>query len=112
MLKVLQLGSPVSCLNAMDPNPLVQFSKCTGVLVQGDNKRGRQNALYSELFKRRSPIGVSKWQEPELPFLFVQLAVTSSKKEQATNSDLGAFLREAQGLRSDVCQTAWAAHRR
>ena len=75
-------------------HPLVNFPISGVIWYQGENNVGTQ-ALYGELFKTLITDWRKQWQEPELPFLFVQLASYLKQKDQATNSDW-ALLREAQ----------------
>lgn len=96
---------PGVLFNAMI-HPLVNFP-ITGVIwYQGENNVGA-NALYSELFKGLITDWRQQWQEPELPFLFVQLASYLKQKEQATNSDW-ALLREAQASALTLPNTGMA----
>ncbi|MGO4894577.1 sialate O-acetylesterase [Flavobacterium sp. W21_SRS_FM6] len=84
---------PGVLFNAMI-HPLINYPIAGVIWYQGENNVGT-NALYSELFKGLINDWRAQWQQPELPFLFVQLASYLQAKDQPVNSDW-ALLREAQ----------------
>jgi sialate O-acetylesterase len=76
-------------------HPLIQFPLCGVLWYQGESNVGSAH-LYAELFKGLITDWRAKWQRPELPFLFVQLA--SYKQPQAQpRPSAWAELRAAQG---------------
>lgn len=96
---------PGVLFNAMI-HPLVNYSISGVIWYQGENNVGA-NALYAELFKGLINDWRSQWQEPELPFLFVQLASYLKQQAQPVNSDW-ALLREAQASALTLKNTGMA----
>ena len=84
---------PGVLFNAMI-HPLINYPIAGVIWYQGENNVGA-NALYSDLFKGLINDWRAQWQQPDMPFLFVQLASYLKQKEQPSNSDW-ALLREAQ----------------
>ena len=96
---------PGVLFNAMI-HPLINYP-ITGVIwYQGENNVGA-NALYSDLFKGLINDWRAQWQQPDMPFLFVQLASYLKQKEQPSNSDW-ALLREAQSSALTLPKTGMA----
>ena len=96
---------PGVLFNAMI-HPLINYP-ITGVIwYQGENNVGA-NALYSDLFKGLINDWRAQWQQPDMPFLFVQLASYLKQKEQPSNSDW-ALLREAQASALTLPNTGMA----
>jgi sialate O-acetylesterase len=87
-------------------HPLVNFPISGVIWYQGENNVGT-HALYSELFKTLITDWRKQWHEPELPFLFVQVASYLKQKDQATDSDW-ALLREAQACALTLPNTGMA----
>jgi sialate O-acetylesterase len=87
-------------------HPLVNFPISGVIWYQGENNVGT-HALYNELFKTLITDWRAQWHEPELPFLFVQLASHLKQKSQANRSDW-ALLREAQACALTLPNTGMA----
>ncbi|MFT6899047.1 MAG: sialate O-acetylesterase [Paraglaciecola sp.] len=87
-------------------HPLIQFPLCGVIWYQGENNVGSAN-LYPELFKGLITDWRAKWQRPELPFLFVQLASYKQPQAQPRQS-AWAELRAAQGEALTLPNTAMA----
>jgi sialate O-acetylesterase len=86
--------------------PLTPYA-IKGVLwYQGEANAGR-GAEYSKLFPAMITDWRSKWNEPELPFLFVQLANFGPLKDQPAES-YWAELREAQTMTLTLPKTGMA----
>ena len=96
---------PGVCFNAMI-NPLIHFPIGGVLWYQGENNVAA-HALYTELFKGLINDWRARWQAPELPFLFVQLASYLKQQAQPRNSDW-ALLREAQASALSLPNTAMA----
>jgi sialate O-acetylesterase len=96
---------PGVLFNAMI-HPLVNYPISGVIWYQGENNVGA-NALYSDLFKGLITDWRDQWHEPELPFLFVQLASYLKQQDQPINSDW-ALLREAQADALELPNTAMA----
>lgn len=96
---------PSVLFNAMI-HPLVNYPIAGVIWYQGENNVGA-NALYSKLFKGLINDWRAQWHQPDMPFLFVQLASYLKQKEQPVNSDW-ALLREAQASALDLPNTGMA----
>ena len=96
---------PGVLFNAMI-HPLINYPVTGVIWYQGENNVGA-NALYSELFKGLINDWRAQWQQPDMPFLFVQLASYLKQKDQPSNSDW-ALLREAQASALELPNTGMA----
>jgi sialate O-acetylesterase len=99
------IWKPGVLYNAMI-HPLIRFPLSGVIWYQGENNVATAQ-LYSELFKGLINDWRVKWQRPELPFLFVQLA--SYKQPQAQpRPSAWAELRAAQSEALGLPNTAMA----
>jgi sialate O-acetylesterase len=96
---------PGVLFNAMI-HPLLNYPIAGVIWYQGENNVG-VNALYSELFKGLINDWRAQWQQPDMPFLFVQLASFLKQQDQPVNSDW-ALLREAQASALELPNTGMA----
>lgn len=76
-----------------------------GVIWYQGESNGNQGILYRTLFPNMIECWRDKWQQPDLPFLFVQLANFKEIPEEPGDSDWGK-LREAQLMTLSVPNTA------
>lgn len=79
-------------------HPLQPFSLAGIIWYQGENNAG--SAFDAEQYTHKQRIMVEDWrkrfEQPELPFYFVQLAAWQYTNYEAGNTDSWAFLREGQ----------------
>lgn len=87
-------------------NPLLRFPISGVIWYQGENNVG-QDLVYTNLFKDMISHWRKGWEEPDMPFLFVQLASYLQPQEQPKESDW-AELREAQASALELPHTAMA----
>ncbi|KXI28002.1 hypothetical protein AX660_19775 [Paraglaciecola hydrolytica] len=87
-------------------HPVINYPISGVIWYQGENNVGA-NTLYSDLFKGLINDWRVQWQEPALPFLFVQLASYLKQQDQPINSDW-ALLREAQASALTLPNTGMA----
>ncbi len=86
--------------------PLVPFAVRGVIWYQGEQNVGRAEQ-YRALFPGMIADWRAWWRQPELPFLYVQLANFLPRKDSPGESDW-ALLREAQGLARSLPNTAMA----
>lgn len=96
---------PAAIYNAM-VNPLIHFPVKGVIWYQGEANVGRATE-YADLFQSLIQDWRDKWQNPEMPFYFVQLASYLERKEIQPDSEWAA-LREAQNKALHLCNTGMA----
>jgi sialate O-acetylesterase len=98
-------GSPSCLYNGMIA-PLLPYTVRGFTWYQGEANAGNPN-LYAKLFPTMIQSWRTAWNEPEAPFLFVQLANFMQRQDNPTDTNW-ARLREAQALALELPHTGMA----
>ncbi len=93
---------PTSLYNAM-VNPLIQFPVKGILWYQGEHNTGYPDG-YADLFQTLINDWRAKWNNPDMPFYYVQLANFMERKEVQPNSNW-ALIREAQSKAFHLANT-------
>jgi sialate O-acetylesterase len=98
-------GSPSCLYNGMIA-PLLPYTIRGFTWYQGEANAGNAN-LYRKLFPTMIQSWRTAWQEPEAPFLFVQLANFMQRQDSPTDTNW-ARIREAQTMALELPHTGMA----